>query len=167
MRYAAARFKRVDRDCAILVSVSHPDASIRGFQTTFTVVGAIYTLMACSYLVQGPTVLLEFDVSEQLVAEPVLRDFFYFFYQLMAYIGVLTIVVGHVARERTTQMFAAGAFTLANLFFMLRDLSTSDSSMGNSLYKGDKTLVFVAISLILVLIFGSFLVRGWRLRNQA
>ena len=151
----------------MLSSVSHPDASIRGFKTTFTVVGAIYALMACTYLVQGPVVLLEFGVSEQLIAEPVLRDFFYFFYQLMAYIGVLTIVVGHVARERATQMFAAGAFCLANVFFMLRDLSTSDSSMGNSLYKGEKTLVFVAISLILVLIFGSFVVRGFRQRNQA
>jgi len=149
----------------MLLPVSDAESSIRGFKTTFTVVGVIYALMASTYLVQGPEVLLEFGVDEELVAEPILRDFFSFFYQLMAFIGVLTVVCGHVARERRTQMIAAGAFTIANVFFMLRDLSTSDSSMGNSLYEGDKTLVFVAINLTLVLIFGSFLVRGLRQRQ--
>lgn len=146
--------------------MSDADSPIRGFKTTFTVVGVIYTLMAGSYLVQGPDVLLEFGVAKELVAEPVLQDFFSFFYQLMAYVGVLTVVCGHVARERRTQMIAAGTFCLANVLFMLRDLSTSDSSMGNSLYEGEKTLVFVAISLTLALIFGSFVVRGL-LRRKA
>lgn len=140
-------------------------APIRGFKTTFTVIGAVYALMAISWVVQGPKVLLEFGVSEALVAEPVLRDFFSFFYQLMAFVGVLTIVCGHVARERSTQIIAAAAFCLANVFFTVRDLSTSDSALGNSLYEGEKTLVFVAVNVTLALIFFSFVVRGLRRRD--
>lgn len=145
----------------MLVSVLE-QPPLRGFKTTFTVVGAVYALMAGSWVVTGPRVLLEFGVSESLVAEPVLVDFFDFFYQLMAYVGVLTIVCGHIARERKTQTFAAAVFCAANFLFMLRDMSTSDSAMGNSLYEGDKTLVFVFVDLTLVLIFGSFVVRGLR-----
>ena len=135
---------------------------IRGFRTTFVVIGVIYVMMASSALVQGVEFLREFGVSPELMAQPVLQDFFSFFYELMAVIGVLIVVLGLVAKERRTQGIAALALCLANVWFGIRDLSTSDSQWGNQLYQGDKTLVFVVIDAVLVLIFGYFAWRGLR-----
>jgi hypothetical protein len=46
----------------------------------------------------------------QVASDPVLTDLFMFFYQLMAYIGVLTVVFGFVTRERRAQAQVASVF---------------------------------------------------------
>lgn len=135
-------------------------STIRGFTTVFTVIGALYVAMASSMLVRGVDAMLDFGVAPELVAEPVLEDFFLFFYQLMAFIGVLTIVVGWVVRGRGNQGVVAAVFCVANVVWGLRDLATSDSAWGNRLYKGDATLMFVAIDAVLVVVFGGFAARG-------
>ena len=130
----------------------------RGFRATLTIVGSVYALMASSMLVRGPEVLGEFGVSPRLYEEAVLRDFFMFFYQLMAGVGVLVMLLGHAARERSTQLMVACVLSAANVLVALRDLSTSDSTFGNHLYRGPKTLGFVYISLALALIFAALAV---------
>lgn len=138
---------------------------IRGFRTTFVVIGVLYVMMASSALVHGVEFLGDFGVSPELIAEPVLEDFFRFFYELMAVIGVLIIVFGHVAKERRTQGISALVLCLTNTWFGIRDLSTSDSPWGNQLYEGEKTLFFVIIDAILVAIFGYFAWRGLGARS--
>jgi len=49
---------------------------IRGFRTTFVVIGVLYAMMASSALVHGVEFLGDFGVSPELIAEPVLEDFF-------------------------------------------------------------------------------------------
>jgi quinol-cytochrome oxidoreductase complex cytochrome b subunit len=127
---------------------------VRGFKVVFTVIGVLYVLMASSMLVRGPDVLREFGVVEPIVASPVLADFFLFFYQLMAALGVLMVLIGHVTREGAAQRWVAGTFCVFNVLVMLRDLSTSDSRFGNHLYLGEKTLVFVFISLVFAIAMG-------------
>lgn len=135
--------------------------SIPWFKLVFTVLGAVYMLLALSMLVRGVDALRPFAVPESTIADPVLQDFFFFFYQLMAYIGVLTVLLGHVARELKTQRLVASVFCLANLLITLRDLTTSDSRFGNRLYKGEDTMVFVYIGLIYTAAYGLLAVRGW------
>jgi hypothetical protein len=137
-----------------------PPTSIRGFSTVFTVIGALYVAMASSMLVRGVDAMLDFGVAPELVAEPVLEDFFLFFYQLMAFIGVLTIVVGRVVHGRGNQAVVAAVFCVANVVWGMRDVATSDSAWGNRLYKGDATLMFVVIDAVLVVVFGGLAVRG-------
>lgn len=134
-------------------------ASIRGFKPTFTIMGVIYVLLASSMLVRGPAVLRDFAVPEAVATEPVLRDFFLFFYLLMAFVGVLTILFGQVTRERRAQLLVAGTFCVWNLVAAGRDLLTSDSRFGNHLYKGEATLVFVWIDLAFAVTFASLIVR--------
>lgn len=145
--------------------MSGPPTSIRGFATVFTVIGALYVAMAASMLVRGVDALLDFGVAPELVAQPVLEDFFLFFYQLMAFIGVLKIVIGRVVRGRSNQALVAAVFCVANVVWGLRDLQTSDSAWGNRLYKGEATLMFVAIDGLLIVIFGAFAARGWVRKN--
>ncbi len=80
---------------------------IRGFALVFTVIGALYVVLASSMIVRGSAALVEFGVAPELAAEPVLADFFGFFYQLMAFVGVLTIR-GRPRDERAPQANADG-----------------------------------------------------------
>lgn len=133
---------------------------IRHFKLIFTILGVLYVLMASSMLARGAPVLLDFGVPESALAEPVLTDFFMFFYQLMAYLGVLTVLLGHVTREGRAQLLVATVFFVANMLTALRDLVTSDSQFGNHLYKGEKTVFFVYISLAYAAAFGYLVLKG-------
>jgi hypothetical protein len=143
--------------------MSDPLPPIRGFKLVFVVLGIIYVFFATSMLVRGVVVLQDFGVSAPLVSEPVLEDFFMFFYQLMAFVGVLTALFGLVTRDRRSQVLVASVFCLVNLLWAARDLSTSDSAFGNRLYHGEATLVFVFINLAWAAVFGALAIAGlWR-----
>lgn len=133
---------------------------IRGFKLIFTVLGIIYVMLASSALVRGATVLEDFGVSPELAADPVLADFFMFFYQLMAFVGVLMVLFGWVTRERKRQSLVAAVFCVGNLLWAWRDLGTSDSAFGNRLYQGEATLMFVFIDLTWAVIFGALAIIG-------
>ena len=119
-------------------------------------------MMASSALVKGTTFLEDFGVSHEVASEPVLTDFFMFFYQLMAYLGILTIVFGLVTRERRAQALVASVFFAANILIALRDLSTSDTPFGNALYKGEETGLFVVVSVVYAMVFGVLAIMGFR-----
>ena len=138
---------------------------IPGFRATFITIGAIYVLLASSMLVRGVGALRQFDVPESVIASPVLEDFFMFFYQYMAWTGLLMALFGVVTRELINQILLAAVYCAANLLLAWRDLSTSDSRFGNALYRGSDTLVFVCISLVFAAAFGLLLVLGLRKRR--
>lgn len=137
------------------VSMSQSSSSNLSFRIVLTVTGSLYFLMASSMLVRGAEVLGDFAVSPELFGHPVLQDFFSYFYQFMAFVGVLKILLGHVARERSTQFLVALVLFASSVLTALRDLSTSDSALGNRLYEGDATLVFVAISVAYALAYAA------------
>jgi hypothetical protein len=134
---------------------------IPGFRIVFTFIGVLYALMAASALVRGVSFLRDFGVSEADIASPVVIDFFSFFYQLMAYVGALMVLLGWVTREGRAQIVVSAAVSLANVGFGLRDLVTSDSPFGNHLYRGDATMVFVLIDFAIAASFGALAIVGW------
>lgn len=133
---------------------------VRGFKPVFMTIGVIYVLPASSMLVRGVDALREYAVPPRDVESPVVADLFIFFYILMAFIGVLMVLFGHVTRERAHQLWVAATFFAGQLVFTLRDLRTSDTSLGNHLYKGDGTIAFVLIGLSFTVAFGSLVVGG-------
>ena len=135
---------------------------IRAFKPVFTTIGVIYILLATSALVRGPAMLRDFAVAEALTADPVLGDFFYFFYQYMAFGGVLQVLFGRVTRGLRAQTLVACVYTAANILWALRDLSTSDSRFGNHLYRGDATLLFVVFDLAFAAAYGALALAGLR-----
>jgi len=144
---------------------SRSTESIPGYRTVCTVLGVLYVLMASSALVRGPEALVDFGVTAETVADPVLRDFFSFLYQLMAFVGVVMVAVGWTVRARRDQVVIAVLFCVANVLSAVRDLSTSDSALGNRLYEGDATLFFVAVGLAYATVFGVVAWRGWRMES--
>lgn len=139
----------------------HP-TGMRAFRPAFVVLGLLYVLMACSALVKGTALLEGFGVSHAVASDPVLTDIFLFYYQLMAYIGILTVVFGLVTRERRAQAQVSAVFFVASILIALRDLSTSDCRFGNALYKGEATVFFVFVSVFYATVFGFLSIRGFR-----
>ncbi len=142
--------------------MTEPSTGLRAFKPAFVVLGLLYVLMAISALAQGTAFLEDFGVSHELASDPVLGDFYTFFYQLMAYIGVLTVLFGLVTRERRAQAHVASVFFAASILMALRDLSTSDTRFGSALYKGEATMVFVVVSVVYAAIFGGLAIMGFR-----
>lgn len=140
---------------------------IRGFKHVFTAIGATYLVLASSWLVRGPVVLRDFAVPEHVIAEPVFGDFFLFFYQYMAFGGVAQVLLGRVTRGVRHQTLVACVYTVANLLFALRDLSTSDSRFGSHLYRGEATLFFVVVDLAIASAYGALVVAGLRRLREA
>lgn len=147
--------------------MSETQRGIPGFKVVLTIIGLLYIAMGASMVVRGVDALRPFGVPEDVIASPVMADFFLFFYQLMMVVGALMVLFGHVTVGRSRQIVVAAAFTLLDVLAALRDLSTSDSSLGNRLYRGDKTLVFVGISVTFALAFGTLVVLGLRGRSSA
>jgi hypothetical protein len=135
-------------------------SQLRGFKVVFSVIGALYILMASSMLVRGVGALRQFGVPESLVTSLVVVDFFMFFYQLMAFVGVLMVLFGQLVRERSSQLLVSGVFFVWCLFATWRDLSTSDSPWGNATYKGEDTMVFPVIGITFALAFGGVALFG-------
>jgi predicted membrane-bound mannosyltransferase len=135
--------------------MSRPQDEVRGFKAVFTIIGVIYVLLASTMLVPGGVAIMrDFGVPETVIASPVFQDFFVFFYQFMAVVGILMVLFGHVTRPGAAQLLTARVFFVLNLLCAWRDLSTSDSRFGNHLYQSEKTLVFVYISLTFAAAFG-------------
>jgi hypothetical protein len=137
------------------------DDGIRWFRAVFTALGGLYVLMAASALARGVGMLRDFGVPDEAVRSPVLGDFFSCFYELMAFVGVLMVLFGHVTRGRRAQAQVAAVFAVSKFLFALRDLSTSDSRFGDRLYKGEATLVFVIIGVAYALVFAAVAVAGF------
>lgn len=141
--------------------------NIPGFKIVLTVIGVVYMAMGASMVARGVGALRPFGVPEDIIASPVVADFFMFFYELMMCVGGLMVLFGHVTVGRTRQIAVAATFMVLDVLAALRDLSTSDSALGNRLYRGQETLVFVGISATLALVFGALVVLGLRGRAKA
>jgi hypothetical protein len=142
--------------------MSDRPSGVRGFKPVLIAIGLIYILLAGSMLFRGAGVMRDFAVPEAVVSAPVFQDFFMFFYQLMAVIGVLTIVLGYVTRERKPQVLVCLVFCAIGVFLTWRDVTTSDSALGNQLYRGAATLIPVYIDLAILSAFGLLAFLGQR-----
>jgi hypothetical protein len=133
---------------------------LRAFRPVFISIGVVHVLLAASALGRGVGTLRDFGVPEEMVTSPVLGDFFAFFYEYMAFVGGLVVLFGVVTRGWRAQLLVSTVFAVASVGFALRDLGTSDSRFGNHLYRGDATLVFVAIDLGFAVAFAALIVGG-------
>lgn len=117
-------------------------------------VAVLYVLLALSMLVRGVNIMTGFGTPDELVRSPVFADFFSFFYELMALVGVLIGLLGITTQGRARQQRVAGVLCAVMLALLWRDLSTADWALGSRIYRGPGTLAPPLISLLLALAFG-------------
>jgi hypothetical protein len=142
--------------------MSEGPAPMRGFRASLITIGVLYVMLASSMLLRGVGIMRDFAAPEGLLSEPMFEDFFLFFYELMAAVGVLIAVFGQVVRDRKGQTVVALVLFLFKAYVTWRDLSTSDSAFGNHLYRGSATLIPVFIDLAIALVFAGYAWAGLR-----
>jgi uncharacterized membrane protein len=125
----------------------------RGWRPLCITVGVVYVLLALSMLVRGVDIMRGFGTPDEVVRSPVFADFFYFFYELMALVGVLIGLLGITTQGRARQQKIAGLLSAVMLALLWRDLSTADWALGSRLYRGPGTLAPPLISLVIALAF--------------
>ena len=138
------------------------DHPVRGFRAVLSALGALYVLLATSMLVRGAGMMRDFEVPASLTSHPVFEDFFTFFYQLMAGVGVLVALLGQVARDRRSQVRVAAVLCAASILITLRDTATSDTVWGNRLYRGSGTLILIYIDAVIALVLATLLIGSLR-----
>jgi hypothetical protein len=72
-----------------------------------------------------------------------------------------------VTRERKAQVLVCLLFCAIGAFITWRDVTTSDSALGNQLYRGAATLIPVYIDIAILLAFGLLAFFGQRPRSAA
>lgn len=95
--------------------------------------------------------LAPFGVPKDVLAAPHFLDFFHFLFVHMAVLGVLLVLLGQLVEGARKQRLVARVLLFVELHYTYLDQRTS--TWGNGLYARDKSLVLVAIDLIVVACF--------------
>lgn len=125
-----------------------------GFRATCLGIGATFTLIAAGQLAQGiPASMAGFGVPAVVLASPHYQDAMVWVFTHMLVLGLIIAVVGHFAESARTRQAFARLMIPAIAVFMVMDIHTSDSPLGNGLYAGARSLVPPVIDLVVLLLF--------------
>lgn len=124
------------------------------FKTTYIFVGVLFVLLSLSLFVKGlmPS-MSEFMVPTSLLESPYYYDSILWVYVHMIVIGMLISLIGISVEDRNKQKWITVILFLTTLFYTYLDFRSSDSSLGNSLYKGESSVAPAIISLFVNFLF--------------
>jgi hypothetical protein len=127
---------------------------VPGFKTTLSVIGAVYVLLAGSMLARGAVASMQpFGVPEPVLSSPHYADYFHFTFVHMTVLGISIVMLGRFVEAGRHQRLVARVLGLINLHYAYLDFRTSDSVLGNHLYRGSASLVPAIIDVIVTLAF--------------
>lgn len=145
---------------------SAPDSStptLPGFKVTLTVVGVVFMVLGGSMVARGAAVAMaSFGIPATTLESPHFADFFHFTFVHMVVLGVMLVLLGRFVREGRDQQVVARVLLLVQLHYTWLDLRTSDSPLGNALYRGPASLGPVMIDLLVVVAWTVLSVRRVR-----
>lgn len=130
-----------------------------GYRGVLTTIGAAYVLLAVMNVVQGAAKVLEpFNVPDAVLRSGYFLDLYHWHFAHMGNIGVLLVVLARVVAGISAQRAVVLTLIAVQLHYTYLDWRTS--VLGNGLYADPRSLVLIAINLVMVLAFASVLVRG-------
>lgn len=125
-----------------------------GYEACCTVVGALYALLAGSMLARGAAVAMApFGVPAAVLRSPHYADYFHFTFVHMVTLGVMIFLLGRYVEPGRPQRVVSRVLFLAQVHYAYLDLRTSDSPLGNHLYRGPSTLVPALVDVAVALCF--------------
>lgn len=138
-----------------------PDAqgSLPGYRGVLTTIGVLYVLIAVMNVARGAArALAPFHVPAEVLRSAHFLDFYHWHFAHVGNLGVLLMVLARVVTEARAQRAVALALIAMQLHYAYLDGRTS--VLGNGLYADPRSIVLVAMNLVMVLAFASVLVRG-------
>ena len=130
---------------------------IPNFKITLIVIGFLYVFMSAGLFFKGLMISMsEFQVPQSVLNSPHYFDAIFWVYAHMITIGILFLCIGISVTELPKQKWLSIILFIISTFYTYLDFRSSDSVLGNGLYKGESSLVpgviGSLISLILLLL---------------
>ncbi len=143
----------------------HPQTMFRrflpGFKTCCLIVCFLYVTMAGSLFIKGlMTSMVDFQVPAQTLNSPHYYDAMLWVYSHMIVLGLLIGVVGWYAKDSQLKKWVARLLLLVHVYYTYLDFRTSDSFLGNSLYKGAGSVIPGLVCLLVTLLFFQLVLVG-------
>jgi hypothetical protein len=115
---------------------------IPGYKRILMALGILYVILAGSVLVQGiEKFMAPFGLPDSTLASPHYEDAMTWVYVHMTVLGMILFVVGWASRDLRFQRIFVRAMALAQGVYLFLDLRTSDTPLGNGLYKGPESAI--------------------------
>jgi hypothetical protein len=139
--------------------IPKPDARmckhrLPGFKASCVTIAVLYVLLGGSIVLRGTRAsMAAYGVPEATLASPHYDDAIFWVYTHMIVIGLLTGVVGVFGEGERLKKWAARLLFAAHVFYTYLDFRSSDSILGNGLYRGPASLVPPIICLVVTLVF--------------
>lgn len=131
-----------------------------GYRITYIIAGFTLIFMSFSLFIKGLIKsMAEFNVPKKVLLSPHYYDAIFWVYLHMLVIGVLIILLGYGVKERSKQTGITFILFLINCFYTFIDIRSSDSPLGNSLYKGEASIIPAVLSFIITLLFLQLFIR--------
>lgn len=125
-----------------------------GFKICCLIVCFLYVVMAGSLFVKGLMVsMVGFQVPAQTLSSPHYYDALLWVYSHMIILGLVIGVVGWYAKDPQLKERMAWLLLIVHIYYTYLDFRTSDSFLGNGLYKGEGSVVPGFVCLLVTLLF--------------
>lgn len=127
-------------------------------------VGITYVLLSASILLQGVIPFMaQCGLPKITLESPHYEDAIFFHFFDMLVIGVLIAIAG-IVESLTFQRIFSSAMLIIQCAYLYLDVQTSDTPLGNALYKGPNSVAPVVVGCITTLIFLSLTISAIRYR---
>lgn len=134
-------------------------SSLPGYRSVLTTIGVTYVFLAVMNVAQGAArVLAPFNVPGDLLRSRFFLDFYHWHFAHMGNIGVLLVVLARFVADISAQRAIVLTLIAVQSHYTYLDWRTS--VLGDGLYADPRSIVLIAINLVMVLAFASVLVRA-------
>ncbi len=133
------------------------------FKLTYLIVGLVFIILPMGLFMKGlmPS-MAEFQVPKSTLDSPHYYDAILWVYVHMVVIGLLILLIGYSVENIGKQKLITIFLFLITIFYTYLDFRSSDSNLGNALYKGESSIVPAFISLFVNFLFLQLLVKMFR-----
>ncbi len=130
------------------------------FKTTYTLIGTTFILLSVSLFAKGliPS-MAAFQVPAVVLQSPHYFDALLWVYVHMTVIGILLVCLGQAVNDQSKQQWITALLCCIMAFYTYLDFRSSDSALGNALYKGESSVAPAFIGLLVSLLLLQLLIR--------
>jgi hypothetical protein len=125
-----------------------------GFKASCLTVCILYILLVGSLFARGlMDSMAEYQVPQAQLDSPYYYDAILWVYSHMLILGLLIGAVGILVKEGKAQLWLSRLICGVHVYYVYLDFRSSDSALGNALYKGPASIMPALIGLTVTLLF--------------
>jgi hypothetical protein len=125
-----------------------------GFRASCLTVGVLYVVLAAGLLLRGVEPSMgEFAVPPVVLASPHYHDAIVWVYTHQIVLGLVIGAIGLTVTDPGSRRGVARLLFAVHILYTWLDVRSSDSALGNGLYKGPGSLIPVFVCLFVLMLF--------------